>query len=693
MFSKRQHSVSYTLTAILAAVVILSAGCGSSSDNSGEDFTYTPTIDTAIRTDIENVYTAKGKIISGKESSQNPNNVITTVSTYSGTYSGSSGTSSSTSTYTSASADSDSILVKEVFVSVGDKVQAGDVLYTIDTSQIAEDLATAEQKQALNDQQNALTQATNQRALADAQADSADSYRDSDHSLNRGADDTNKAIAEQLEDDQYYQQYLKEEEEKKAVYDDLKAQVDNLQEDVYTKQDLVTSLTRQRDARANELGGNVTTYVPAADTGNSASEEETTDNSGNGVSDSAQDASAGGTYVTDETYRSLSNQLTQATYDLEDVQTALTRKQSELSVAQTDYDNAKSNRESYESKVKSDAEATESAKRSLEDQESTVNRSNRSAGDAEASAANAIASQNITKALADLDSQAEINKLKERLENDKVIATMDGTVTAVNVAAGQYYNGSDAVVLDNLSKMKVSADIDEKYIADLNVGTKVRVKTDATGDDVLNGEVTFASPTPTSDTVSQTSGTSGSTTTSSTNTSNSTARAKYKVEITLDDPNDRLRIGMTASIDFIIASASNVVAVPNTALTDDGSGSYYLSVVTGSGSSGSSDAGSTESSSFIASDGSTIGWTPIDDSGNSGSTGSADLSESAVDGGTIDVNNLTTEEVLVTTGVTDGTWTEITSGNIQEGEQMLDQSASGGSGDYSSMTDGMYSSN
>ena len=49
----------------------------------------------------------------------------------------------------------------------------------------------------------------------------------------------------------------------------------------------------------------------------------------------------------------------------------------------------------------------------------------------------------------------------------------------------------------------------------------------------------------------------------------------------------------------------------------------------------------------------------------------------------------TATEVMVTTGVADDYYTEITSGNIQEGEQ-IQSSMPQDSGDYSGMMSGIY---
>ncbi len=573
-------------------------------------------IESAVRTDIENVYTAKGKIISGQESSMN----------------------------VKATASQDAIIIDQVYVSVGDVVKAGDVLYTIDTTQAERDLALKEQQQAISDQQNAIKQEDNQRALSDAQADSGDQYVTGTRNLVRNADDTNQAIVQQLEDQEKLQSYKDEETRTKAAYDTLQAQVDSLQADYDGKLSHAQDLNRQLELK------NLDSAAAASSAAAAGSSTQTT---------------------TSQEYLDLAKEAQKAQWSADDAKTALDRAKTSLADAKTAYETAKTQRETYEKTVSTDEKSTTDSVRKLEDQGDTVNKDNRTKLTAEETARNAIASQNLTHKSDTITNEAEIAKLKEKLENGQVIATMDGTVTAVNVTAGQAYSGSDGVVLDNLSKMKVSADIDEAHIADLQVGTKVRVKTDSTGTTELTGAVTFTSPTPTKETSNNTNSANGSTSSTSSNNQNTKTRATYKVEVTLDEPNDRLRIGMTATIDFIVASAQNVIAVPSTCLVDDGYGNYFVNVIS---------SGTEENAAGSENAGGSI-W---EDSTGAGSNQTAENVGAAGDDGSADG---AVTQVMVTTGVAGDYYTEITSGNIREGEQLQ---TSGGAGDYSSMLDGVY---
>jgi len=148
---------------------------------------------------------------------------------------------------------------------------------------------------------------------------------------------------------------------------------------------------------------------------------------------------------------------------------------------------------------------------------------------------------------------------------------MDGTVTNVNIVAGQTYSGTDAVVIDDVSSMKATADIDEAQIPNIAVGQKVQIKTDATGDTVLDGTVVFVSPTATKNSTKSTDG-------SSTTASVSKTRATYRVDVQIDSPNDALRLGMTAKMTFVIANKDNALAVPTADIQTDADGSKYVVV-------------------------------------------------------------------------------------------------------------------
>ncbi len=103
--------------------------------------------------------------------------------------------------------------------------------------------------------------------------------------------------------------------------------------------------------------------------------------------------------------------------------------------------------------------------------------------------------------------------------------------------------------------------MDEYDIADVAKGMRVVIKTDATGDEELEGEITFVSPTP-----SDNSAAMGS----------SSGESGYPVEIRLNTENERLRIGMTAKASIVLEESRDVFAVPYDAIHTNEAGESVI---------------------------------------------------------------------------------------------------------------------
>ena len=101
---------------------------------------------------------------------------------------------------------------------------------------------------------------------------------------------------------------------------------------------------------------------------------------------------------------------------------------------------------------------------------------------------------------------------------------------------------------------------------------EVTIKTETTGDDDMTGKITFVSPVP---------GVAATTNTdNSAQSTNATASNDYPIEITIDNPSDRLRIGMTAKVTIIESQVKDALTLPDNAVQTDTDGNYYVEVVT-----------------------------------------------------------------------------------------------------------------
>lgn len=477
--------------------------------------------------------------------------------------------------------------VEEVYVKVGDVVKKGDPLYKLDMTTMEQTLSYQQEALNIQNQQNEISKQNANQALTDAQRNGATQINDSNRSLDSAKQDQNTANRNKKNADNNLTTASNSENEAERAKDSASATLTAAQKKV---DDLNTKITDLE----NQIANPGTEQVQVTDEqGNITTEERTKD-------------------TTD-----LNNQLTQAKTDLETAKTELATAQSDYDSKKSAYDSAVSATESARQSVQSASDSVTSANRSVESAQSSLNNTTSSANSNVYSQAQAAKSNELSAQSNTLSAKQEIEKSEEELSKATVYASQDGTVTNVNIVKGQTYSGTDAVVIDNVTSLKATADIDEAQIPSIQVGQKVQIKTDATGDDVLNGTVVFVSPTATKNSTKTTDATS-------TTASVSKSRATYRVDVQIEDANENLRLGMTAKMTFITASSENAIAVPSSDIKTSDDGSKYVVIQTKDGS---------------------------------------------------------TKNVSVTTGISDDFYTEITGGDLKEGEMIVESDMDANSAD------------
>ncbi len=145
--------------------------------------------------------------------------------------------------------------------------------------------------------------------------------------------------------------------------------------------------------------------------------------------------------------------------------------------------------------------------------------------------------------------RASLQNVETSLANTRIVAPIDGVVIQRSIDEGQTVAASfQAPVLfllaGDLTRMRIMANIDEADIAKLREHLVAEARVDAFQGEVFRGEVTEVR--------------FGSTTTSGVVT--------YPAVITVDNPQLKLRPGMTATITVTSSRHSNVLRVPNAAL-------------------------------------------------------------------------------------------------------------------------------
>jgi multidrug resistance efflux pump len=173
-----------------------------------------------------------------------------------------------------------------------------------------------------------------------------------------------------------------------------------------------------------------------------------------------------------------------------------------------------------------------------------------------------LKSQDVTLAEAQVKSdQINLDDANQNLTDTKVIAPMDGVISAIDVQKGQIISsgitnvggGTTIMTLSDLSHIFVLATVDESDIGRVAANQTVKVTADAFPGQTFQGKVVRVA-------------------TKGVNVSN-VVTFEVKIEITSDNKS-LLKPAMTANVEIITASRTNVLTVPVDALTRKG-GNFY----------------------------------------------------------------------------------------------------------------------
>lgn len=162
-----------------------------------------------------------------------------------------------------------------------------------------------------------------------------------------------------------------------------------------------------------------------------------------------------------------------------------------------------------------------------------------------------------------------------------ITAPMDGIVVGepktVGTMAVQGNNNPTVIMrIANTATKQILAKVDETDIGKIQVGQDATFTVDAYTDKTFTAHVSKISKTDTSNTW-DVNGTS-STSSSSSSSSSSASVIYYYVTLDVDDPDDVLKLGMTARVDIITSQKQDALVVPMSALKTNDNGSYVVRV-------------------------------------------------------------------------------------------------------------------
>lgn len=156
------------------------------------------------------------------------------------------------------------------------------------------------------------------------------------------------------------------------------------------------------------------------------------------------------------------------------------------------------------------------------------------------------------------EARTALDNEKEKQDNLIIRAPIDGVVTSVNTSEGVRLEESTSLVtLQSATLFQVKATVDELDIVNVEAGQTVQVEIDAYDGELFTGTVSRISG------VGVVSG----------------GVATYEVTVLMDE-DPRLKDGMTASIEIVVADKQNVLLVPVEAIATSG-GQKYVTLSNG----------------------------------------------------------------------------------------------------------------
>jgi HlyD family secretion protein len=146
--------------------------------------------------------------------------------------------------------------------------------------------------------------------------------------------------------------------------------------------------------------------------------------------------------------------------------------------------------------------------------------------------------------------QASVKQTKDNLSKTTIYAPMAGTISTLNKEVGEIALGSQfqedvIMIVSNLSLMEALVDVDENDIIKVSLNDSATIEIDAFPDKTFHGLVRE---------IASSANISGFATTDQ--------KTEFEVKLTLMDPVDELRPGMTASADIVVETRDSTLCVP-----------------------------------------------------------------------------------------------------------------------------------
>ena len=169
------------------------------------------------------------------------------------------------------------------------------------------------------------------------------------------------------------------------------------------------------------------------------------------------------------------------------------------------------------------------------------------------------ADKNRTLSATELD-KLTLESLQKQLEDCEVKATSGGTVTQVNAEVGGTGTGM-LFVIEDIDNLELEFSVKEMDINSIDVGMEVIVTCNAAGDKEYSGNVVSISPTA---------------------KANSNGAINFDVKVSVDNPDEDIKVGMTAKAKIVYERKTDILTVSYDMIkTDEDDNSFVFTYEAG----------------------------------------------------------------------------------------------------------------
>ena len=457
--------------------------------------------------------------------------------------------------------------VQEIYVEVGDRVKAGDILARLDMSRVENDV-----KQAELNLSNARSNAAEEtRANTNGVANAQTSLEASQLSLERqmlNAANAEKDLreaetnAEKTFDAYLYDKAIEDArinlERKTHDYENAQAEI----YDPHLQQNAVNDAEKNYQRKQDDHYSASQNYYDALDRYNDAPAEAKDAAWANVVS--TQNAMEAAGRAAEDAGVSLDRaraDLTRTNGDLTKQENdSLTRTLNNLTDAERAYEKALSDKEramqdhadNNDTKLENAQRAYADSQKQLESAQNSLS----SAQNAYNQARNKPANSGVNISLQTLN----LDKLNDQLAEGLIVATADGVITELNAKVGAAPSGI-LFVIEDVDRLYVSAKVKEYSLNELRLGQQGRITADAAIGKAYDAELTYISPKAVSP--------AGSTS------------VEFEIHAEMYSDDTDIKIGMNAFLDVVTDRRAGVYAVPLSAIVANERGSFIQALENG----------------------------------------------------------------------------------------------------------------